>query len=138
MKHFRFLVIGESSLILAGLQLHSRVAIDCTHLQGVAMFHNEIIAGLKILQLSRHPSDRIDLKIGRSRKRDNSQASSHQLLLGDLDGKLGITLVLLVRLHHLQHSVSHLHFFQGAPGLLLPWPAPRRSPTFASPPQRKP
>ena len=33
------------------------------------MFHNEIIAGLKILQLSRHPSDRIDLKIGRSRKR---------------------------------------------------------------------
>ena len=73
------------------------------------MFHNEIIAGLKILQLSRHPSDRIDLKIGRSRKKGNSQASSHQLLLGDLDGKLGIALVLLVRLHHLQHSVSHLH-----------------------------
>ena len=33
------------------------------------MFHNEIIAGLKILQLSRHPSDRIDLKIYWSRKR---------------------------------------------------------------------
>ena len=33
------------------------------------MFHNEIIAGLKVLQLSRHPSDRIDLRIGRSRKR---------------------------------------------------------------------
>ena len=73
------------------------------------MFHNEIIAGLKILQLSRHPSDRIDLQIGRSRKRGNSQASSHQLLLGDLDGKLGIALVLLVRLHHLQRSVSLLH-----------------------------
>ena len=73
------------------------------------MFHNEIIAGLKILQLSRHPSDRIDLQIVRSRKRSNSQASSHQLLLGDLDGKLGIALVLLVRLHHLQRSVSLLH-----------------------------
>ena len=73
------------------------------------MFHNEIIAGLKILQLSRHPSDRIDLQIGRSRKRGKGQACSHQLLLGDLDGKLGIALVLLVRLHHLQRSVSLLH-----------------------------
>ena len=35
-------------------------------------------------------------------------------------------------------SSQWLPIFQGAPGLLLPWPAPRRSPTFASPPQRKP
>ena len=85
------------------------------------MFHNKIIAGLKILQLSRHPSDRIDLKIGRSRKRGNSQASSHQLLLGDLDGKLGIALILLVRLHHLhfdKNQMTSRGTMPWSPGLL--------------------
>ena len=49
------------------------------------MLHDQVVAGLEVLQLGRHAADRVE-----------------ELLLADLHGELGLALVLLVTLHHLE------------------------------------
>ena len=49
------------------------------------MLHDQVVAGLEVLQLGRHAPDGVE-----------------ELLLADLHGELGLALVLLVTLHHLE------------------------------------